>query len=60
MVTQQSVVEVWRDRVADAAETSDREALRMLYAQAQELFGDRAAHEWAEVLSPFDASAQTG
>jgi hypothetical protein len=50
----------WCDEVAAAAVAGDRDALNRLFGQAQELFGDRASHKWAEALSGLDASAQTG
>jgi len=50
----------WHARVALAAESANQAALRVLYGEAVELFGDGAAHEWSEALSAFDASAQTG
>jgi hypothetical protein len=50
----------WRDRVDAAAEAGNHAALAVLYDEAVALFGSRAPHEWSEVLSAFDASAQTG
>lgn len=50
----------WRRRVQDAAIAKDGAALRALFSEATALFGDRASAEWADALSAFDASAQTG
>ncbi len=50
----------WQDLVQQAAVAGDAAALRVLYLDAQLLFGDQAAHRWAETLSAFDASAITG
>ncbi|MFN8171739.1 MAG: hypothetical protein U0R65_07720 [Candidatus Nanopelagicales bacterium] len=50
----------WHDRVDAAAEAGNHAALAVLYDEAVALFGSRAPHEWSEVLSAFDASAQTG
>ncbi len=59
-VTRSPEIADWHARVERAAKSGDRVALRDLYAQAEKLFGEGAAHEWSEVLSAFDASAQTG
>jgi hypothetical protein len=50
----------WSDEVAAAAIAGDRDALRRLFRQAQELFGDQATHKWSEAMSGLDANAQTG
>jgi hypothetical protein len=50
----------WRDEVSAAAIAGDQDALRRLFTQAQELFGDQASHRWSEAMSGLDASAQTG
>lgn len=50
----------WSDEVTAAAIAGDRDALRRLFRQAEQLFGDQASHRWAEAMSALDASAQTG
>lgn len=50
----------WADRVHAAALADDGVALRSLFDQARELFGDRASHLWSTALSGLDAGAQTG
>jgi hypothetical protein len=50
----------WREQVRAAAIAGDADALRLLFAHAQELFGAQASARWAEALSGLDASAQTG
>jgi hypothetical protein len=50
----------WRDQVSAAAIAGDRDALGRLFAQAHELFGERASHLWSEAISGLDANAQTG
>lgn len=52
--------EEWADRVQQAAVAKDAAALRVLFAEAQVLFGAEAGHRWAEALSAFDATAVTG
>ncbi len=44
----------------DLSEDNRRKRGFALYDEAVALFGSRAPHEWSEVLSAFDASAQTG
>ena len=56
----QDVSALWRDRVEHAVLVGDADALRRLFAEAQELFGEDAGTRWAEVLSAFDSSAVTG
>jgi hypothetical protein len=50
----------WSDQVRRAALAGDRAALILLYSDAEVLFGEHAAEKWAELLSAYDASAQTG
>jgi hypothetical protein len=50
----------WQERVERAVLASDADALRALFAEAQEVFGDDAGTRWAQVLSAFDSSAVTG
>jgi hypothetical protein len=50
----------WSDQVRRAALAGDRPALIRLYSAAEVLFGEHAAEKWAELLSAYDASAQTG
>ena len=52
--------EDWAARVRSAVIADDAEALRALFASAQEIFGAEASVRWAEALSGLDASAQTG
>lgn len=52
--------QAWSDEVRDAAIAGDRDALRRLFEDARELFGDDAGARWAEAVSGLDASAQTG
>jgi hypothetical protein len=51
---------VWRERVENAALAGDADELRLLFAEAQKLFGDDAGTRWAEALSAVDSSAVTG
>lgn len=50
----------WSDEVSAAAIAGDRDALNRLFVQAQEIFGEGAAHKWSEAISGLDANAQTG
>jgi hypothetical protein len=50
----------WSDGVSAAVIAGDEVSLRTLFREAQELFGDRASHRWAEAMSGLDAGAQTG
>lgn len=50
----------WTTRVQQAAVAKDGAELRVLFLEAQVLFGDAASHRWSEVLSAFDSSAVTG
>lgn len=50
----------WSDEVRGAALAGDRQALIRLYSDAEAMFGVHAAEKWAELLSAYDASAQTG
>jgi hypothetical protein len=50
----------WSERVSAAVIAGDEIALRTLFRDAQELFGDQASHRWAEAMSGLDAGAQTG
>jgi hypothetical protein len=50
----------WTGRVQEAAVAKDGAELRVLFLEAQVLFGDAAGHRWSEVLSAFDSSAVTG
>lgn len=53
-------VDRWHEQVRAAAIAGDGDALRHLFAEAQELYGAQASARWAEALSGLDASAQTG
>ena len=55
-----SAEDEWATRVQDAAIAKDAAVLRVLFLEAQVLFGDRAAHRWSQALSAFDSSAVTG
>lgn len=50
----------WQGRVEQALLEGDGPALRMLYAEGIELFGEDLGTRWAEVLSAYDSSAITG
>lgn len=50
----------WQDRVEQALLAGDGAALRSLYAEGGELFGEDLGTRWAEVLSAYDSSAVTG
>ena len=50
----------WSDQVRESALAGDRLALGRLYAEAQVIFGAQASQKWAELLSAYDAGAETG
>ena len=50
----------WRSRVELALLAGDGAALRSLYAEGGEIFGEDLGTRWAEALSAFDSSAVTG
>lgn len=50
----------WQSRVEQALLAGDGAALRTLYAEGTELFGEDLGTTWAGVLSAYDSSAVTG
>lgn len=50
----------WQEQVEAAILRQDAAALRALYAEAQQMFGEAAGQRWAQALSAFDALAVTG
>jgi len=50
----------WHDQVETAVLANDGHALKVLYAQAQQIFGPDAGAHWAEALSAYDGTAVTG
>jgi hypothetical protein len=50
----------WENRVRSAVIARDRPALRALFDEATDLFGDDASTRWAKAVSALDAGAQTG
>lgn len=51
----------WARRVRVALVAQDEAALADLYAAAErELGGEAASHAWMEVVSAYDADAETG
>jgi hypothetical protein len=52
--------EAWSGDVRMAAIAGDHVALARLFSQAEAHFGAQAAQKWAELLSAYDAGAQTG
>lgn len=59
-MTESTLVQQWHTRVEAAVIARDGSQLRTLFDEAVFLFGDRASAEWAQALSAYDASAQTG
>jgi len=50
----------WHDQVETAVLANDGHALKVLYGEAQRLFGSDAGAHWAEALSAYDGTAVTG
>lgn len=50
----------WQSRVEQALLAGDGDALRALYAEGIDLFGEDLGTTWAEALSAYDSSAVTG
>jgi hypothetical protein len=55
-----AVHSTWQGRVEQALLAGDGDALKTLYAEGIELFGEDLGTRWAEVLSAYDSSAVTG